>query len=201
MRHGLLVLMLACAGLGCAHPVVVVLPALVRPETAEHDPTRPEDGCRYARVMITQSTNSAGFASDDVELTARVTELMRAELVRLGATVTDDPNEAYWSLMVMAAHDRRRAGGFLFSASLALRQLHEGHDPGLTVYSERSGERTATIYSGLGYGPRHVLERTVIGFIRKADAALLPAARGLCSQETQEATREQTLEGRIPVPL
>jgi hypothetical protein len=103
--------------------------------------------------------------------------------------------------MVMAARDERHYEGFVFSANVALRQLHEGRDPGLTVYSSRSAAGPATTYSGLGYGLGVELEQTVRAFIRRADAVLVPAVRSLCEYQARDEARENDLEQRVPVPL
>jgi hypothetical protein len=103
--------------------------------------------------------------------------------------------------MVMASRDERHYEGFVFSATVALRQLHEGHDPGVTVYSSRSDPGSPTMYSGLGYGPGEELEQTVSAFIRRADAVLLPAVRNLCEYQARNEAHEDDLEQRIPVPL
>jgi hypothetical protein len=161
---------------------------------------RPED-CRYSRIVITHSVEADGMSTEDAALTARVADLMRREFRERGATVTRDASDAYWSLMVIAARDERHYEGFVFAATVALRQLHEGHDPGVTVYSSRSDPGSPTMYSGLGYGLGEELEQTVRSFIRRADAVLVPAVRNLCEYQARNEASEDDLEQRIPVPL
>jgi hypothetical protein len=187
--------------ISCSTPTVIVIPSL-RSEVAGEASggIRPED-CRYSRIVITRSVEADGMSTEDAELTARVAELMRREFVELGATVTDEASDAYWSLMVMAARDERHYEGFVFSATVELRQLHEGRDPGVTIYSSRSDPGPATMYSGLGYGPGQDLEQTVRAFTRRAESALVPAVRNLCGYQAWNEARERDLERRIPVPL
>jgi hypothetical protein len=187
--------------LGCSTPLVIVIPSLRSGVAREASGTpRPED-CRYSRIVITHSVEADGMSTEDAALTARIAELMRKEFLELGATVTRDASEAYWSLMVMGARDERHYEGFVFSASVALRQLHEGHDPGVTVYSSRSNPGPATMYSGLGYGPGAELEQTVRAFILRADEVLVPAVRNLCEYQARNEAHENDLERRIPIPL
>jgi hypothetical protein len=189
--------------LGCSSPMVIVIPSLRSGVAREASgASRPED-CRYSRIVITHSVEAEGMSKGDAALTARVAELMRQEFLELGAIVTRDASEAYWSLMVMAARDERHYEGFVFSASVALRQLHEGRDPGVTVYSSRPAPAPglATTYSGLGYGPGAELEQTVRAFIRHADAALVPAVRNLCAYQARNDAREADLERLIPTPV
>jgi hypothetical protein len=187
--------------LGCATPLVIVIPSLRSGATREASGApRPED-CRYSRIVITHSVKADGMSNADAELTARVAELMRQEFLELGATVMREASDAYWSLMVMAARDQRHYEGFVFSATVSLRQLHEGRDPGVTVYSSRSASGPATMYSGLGYGRGEDLEQTVRAFIRRADAVLLPAVRNLCEYQALNKAREDDLEKSIPIPL
>jgi hypothetical protein len=152
-------------------------------------------------MAITHSVDSYGMSREDVELTARIAEVMRSEFARLGAEVTQDAASAYWSLMVIAANDARHYEGFVFTATLSLRQLSEGRDPGITAYTSRGSEGTPTAYSGLGYGPGYELERTIRSFVARADAALLPAVRALCEAEEQEDTREADAERLVPRPV
>lgn len=193
---------IGCLLMGCASPVVLVFPGFAATPVAEEAELRVPDGCRYSSIVVTHARASRDALGDDVELSARVAELMRREFARRGATITPDPLAAYWSLMVLAASDARHYDGFLFSATLALRDMHEGRDPGITAYGE-SGDLggTPTVYAGLGYGPGYALEATVRDFVRRADAALLPAARGLCEHEARERSREAELEAALPVPL
>lgn len=187
--------------LGCSTPLVIVVPSLRSGPAREASGAPAPQECRYSRIVITHSVEADGMSTEDAALTARVAELMRREFVELGATVTQDASEAYWSLMVIASRDERHYEGFVFAATVALRQLHEGHDPGVTVYSSRSDPGLPTMYSGLGYGLGEDLEETVRSFIRRADAVLVPAVRSLCEYQARNEARENDLEQRIPVPL
>jgi len=196
----LTILLAACLMLGCSSPVVVVIPGFSRGREPVTTNARFPDDCRYTGLVITHGMSKKLSALDDVELGARIAELMRTEFRRAGAKVTDDAREAYWSLMVLAASDDRHYEGFLFSAILELRQMHEGHDPGVTAYGGRRGSKTPTVYSALGFGPGYELERTVRAFVEQADAALLPAARSLCAHEVAERSRDDDFEALVPTP-
>lgn len=187
--------------LSCSSPLVIVIPSLRSGVTREAGGAPPPQECRFSRIVITHSAEADGMSTEDAALTARVAELMRQEFLELGATVTQDASEAYWSLMVIASRDERHYEGFVFSATVALRQLHEGHDPGVTVYSSRSAPGAPTMYSGLGYGFGEELEETVRTFIRRADEVLVPAVRNLCEYQARNDAREEDLEQRVPVPL
>jgi hypothetical protein len=188
--------------LGCAQPLILVVPGLAPREgriVAEVE--RLPDDCRYARVAITHSRNGPSISSADLRVSSKVAELMRREFLNTGATITDTPADAYWSLMVMAVADDRHYEGFIFSASIGLRDLHEGHDPGITTYQASSAEESPVFYSGLGFGPGYVLEETVREFVKRADAALLPAAQRLCAYAESENLREAELQAQIRLPL
>jgi hypothetical protein len=190
--------------LGCSTPLVTVIPGLRSGIAREPSGASSPQECRYSRIVISHSAEADGMSKEDAELTARVAELMRQEFLELGAEVTQDPSEAYWSLMVIASRDERHYEGFVFAASVALRQLREGDDPGVTVYSSRSSPSNPgppTMYSGLGYGMGEELDETVRSFVRRADTVLVPALRSLCEYQALNEAGEDDLDERIPVPL
>ena len=136
----------------------------------------------------------------DVQLSAQVAGAMSKELERLGARVTDEPGHAYWSLMLMAIHNERD-GGFIFSATLALRQLAESRDPGIATYANPDDESApATLYMAISYGSLQDVERLAREYIQKADAALLPSARQLCAYDGDEDERHDSVEAQVPHP-
>lgn len=188
--------------IGCAKPLVIVVPGIdSSPEADTASAERLPDDCPFNRIAITHSQNAPTMSNDDLAVSAKVAELFRRELSKTGATITNTPEDAYWSLMVMAASDARHYEGFIFSASIRLRDLREGRDPGITAYRAGRGSQSPVLYSGLGFGPGYVLEETVKEFARRADAALLPTARGLCGYAEAEERREADLEAHFPVPL
>jgi hypothetical protein len=193
--------LVGCLLLGCAGPVVTVIPGFAPHETPVAAEARVPEDCSFTGLVISHAQPSRWTLGSDVQLSERIAELMRREFRRAGARVTRDPGEAYWSLMVLAADDHRHYEGFLFAATLALRQLHEGHDSGLNAYAGDGAAGPPTIYSALGYGPGYALDETVRNFVHRADAALLPALRDLCADEAAERAREAHADSLIPAPL
>ncbi len=161
---------------------------------------RPEVACRYLNVLVGYSTQASGMSGRDVELSAEVAEAMTQEFERLGAHVTHEPGQAYWSLMLMAIHNERD-DGFIFSATLALRDLAESRDPGIATYA-KSADPTAppTLYTGISYGSLQDVGRLARQFVQTADAALLPSARQLCAFEAAEQDRHDEVDAQVPVP-
>jgi hypothetical protein len=188
--------------LGCAQPLIIVVPGMA-PRDARNTSSaeRLPEGCPFTRMAITHSRTGSSISNADLRVSSEIAELMRREFVNLGATISDRPADAYWSLMVMAVADDRHYEGFIFSASIGLRDLREGRDPGITSYQASTSGESPIIYSGLGFGPGYVLEETVREFVRRADAALLPAARRLCAYAEAEKLRESELEAHSPDPL
>ena len=167
---------------------------------AEAQAPRPEPSCRYLNVLVDYSTQASGMSGKDVQLSAEVAGVMVREFERLGARVTLEPQQAYWSLMLMAIHNERD-GGFIFSAMLALRQLTESHDPGIATYaSSASAEAPPTLYTAVSYGSLSDVHRMAREYVQKADAALLPAARQLCAFEVQEDERHTAVDAEIERP-
>lgn len=197
MRYVGALALLLTLGLGCGTRVVLTIPQL--PGSEPPQVARPDDGCRYLRVLVDFSTQATGMTSRDVQLSAYVAEVMKRELVEIGAYVTEDPRDAYWSLMVMAAHNPRD-DGYLFSAMLSLRNLREGHDPGLATYAKPEHEVLPTMYTGMSYGSHQDVDRLARQWVRKADEALLPSAREMCEFEAAEARRRTTMDEQVPHP-
>ena len=161
---------------------------------------RPAGECRYLNVLVGYSTTAAGMSSRDVVLSAEVAEAMTQEFERLGAHVTSQPAQAYWSLMLLAVHNVRD-DGFIFSATLALRDLAETRDTGIATYAEPTGASApATIYTGISYGSLQDIGSQARRFVQSADAALLPSYRRLCASEAEENARHDAVEAQVPAP-
>jgi hypothetical protein len=170
------------------------------PFLAEAPAPRPRSECRYLNVLVDYSKEAAGMSFRDVQLSAEVAETMTKELERLGTRVTREPGHAYWSLMLLAIHNERD-GGFIFSATLALRQLAESRDPGIATYAKPGEESApATLYTAISYGSLQDVERLARQYIQKADAALLPSARQLCAFEGEEDARHDAVEAQVRHP-
>ena len=184
---------------GCGSRIVMTVPR--SPFAAAPPPVvRPPGECRYLNVLVGYSTQAAGMSGRDVALSAEVAEEMIQELQRLGAHVTDQPGRAYWSLMLLAIHNQRD-DGFIFSASLALRELAEARDTGIATYSEqKQASAPATIYTGISYGSLQDIRRQARTFVQSADAALLPSYRRLCAFEAEENARHDAVEAQVPAP-
>jgi len=190
---------LAGFALGCSSPTVIVIPGTAS-VSAPPPPSRLPQ-CRYARVAISHAESSQ-LSANDRKLNAMVSMLMGNELRRRGASVVEDPTQAYWSIMVLAAEDSRFHDGFVFTATVSLRGFEESHDPGVTALeTEESASGRPVLYTGLGFGPGHELPTTVARFMSNADAALLPAAESLCHQEGLEIIREVETELAVPRPV
>jgi hypothetical protein len=199
MRRLAVLALLLLAALGCGTRIVLTIPK-VPSLGAEAPATRPEAGCRYLNLLVDYSTQASGMSAKDVYLSAEIAEVMTREFERLGARVTEQPGEAYWSLMLMAIHNERD-GGFIFSAMLGLRQLNESHDPGIATYASSGGAKEhPNLYTAVSYGSLLDAHRLAREYVHKADAALLPAARQLCSLEAQEQERHTALEAEVERP-
>jgi hypothetical protein len=198
MRCAILVAAI-CLAIGCSSPTVIVIPGTRGASTAPPQGRLPQ--CRYSRVVISHAA-SGQLSSNDLELNARVSALMGNELRRRGASVMDEPSEAYWSIMVLAADDSRFRDGFVFSATVSLRGFQESHDPGVTALEPQDDANArAVLYTALGFGPGYELASTVARFVSNADAALLPVARALCEQEGREIIRDVEAELAVPRPI
>jgi hypothetical protein len=191
---------LALLATGCGTRIVLTIPRF--PSLRGEAPAaRPAPQCRYLNVLIDYSTQASGMSAEDVRLSAEVAEAMAQEFHRLGAQVTDEPGQAYWSLMLMAVHNQRD-GGFVFSAMLALRDLSEAHDPGIATYAKSDDDRPTqpTMYTAISYGSLSDVERLARHYVQKADAALLPSARKLCAFELEEDQRHSAVDAQVPHP-
>jgi hypothetical protein len=184
---------------GCGTRIVLTVPRL--PSLGAEAPApRPQPKCRYLNLLVDYSTQASGMSARDVQLSAEVAAVMAEEFRRLGARVTAEPGEAYWSLMLMAVHNERD-GGFIFSAMLALRQLSESHDPGIARYaSDKSPTGPPTLYTAVSYGSLADVHRMARDYVHKADAALLPSARQLCAFEAREDERHTAVDAQIERP-
>lgn len=184
---------------GCGTRMVVTFPKFPSFGKETASAPRPAADCRYLNVLVNYSTQAAGMSGKDLEIAASVADAMKQEFRRLGARVIDEPNGAYWSLMLMAVHNVRD-DGFIFSATLSLRDLSESHDPGIATYAGETRPGPATLYTAISYGSLQDLERRARDFVRAADAALLPTSRELCASEASEEGRHQAVEAQVPDP-
>ena len=191
---------------GCGTHVVLRIPDFpsLAAKPASGPPLQP--GCRYLNVLVDYSTEASGLALRDVSLSAHVAEVMKKEFGRLGVHVTEDPSEAYWSLMLIAVNNQRD-GGFIFSAMLHLRDLSEARTPGIATYarSEAAGAKRVplslpSVYTGVSYGSHQDVDKLAREYVRKAEEALLPSARELCEFETQEARTRSSVDEQVPHP-
>lgn len=185
---------------GCGTRIVLTIPG--SPFAVREAPApRPDRECRYLSVLVGYSTQAAGMSARDVALSAEVAEAMKQEFQRLGAHVTDEPGQAYWSLMLLAVHNERD-GGFIFSATLALRELAEARDTGIPTYTSGGGDGASapTLYTGISYGSLEDVGRLARKFVQTADAALLPSARQLCAFDAQETLRHDAVDEQVPLP-
>jgi hypothetical protein len=191
--------MISCLAVGCSTPTVIVFPATHSlPLAAPGYQRMPQ--CRYSRVAISHA-ESSHFSAADIELNLRISLLLGDELRRRGASVMEDAAHAYWSVTVLAAEDPRFRNGFVFSATVALREFGESHAPGVTTLGPGPGDGgLPTFYTGLGFGPGHDLVSTLIRFVNNADAVMLPVAEKLCQQEGREILRDVEAELAIPLP-
>jgi len=193
---------------GCGSHIVLRIPDF--PSFAPDPPplAAAEPNCRYLNVLVDYSTEATGLALADVSLSAHVAEVMKKEFTRLGVHVTDDPNEAYWSLMLIAVNNHRD-GGFIFSAMLHLRDLSEARDPGISTYTRTAekAEKAARVpvsmpsmYTGVSYGSHEDVDKLSREYVQRAEQALLPSARRLCEFERQEAHQRTDVDEQVPHP-
>jgi len=184
---------------GCGTRIVLTIPRSPFAARQASAP-RPEGECRYLNVLVGYSTQASGMSARDVALSAEVAEAMTQEFQRLGAHVTNEPGQAYWSLMLLAVHNERD-DGFIFSATLALRELAESRDTGIPTYTA-SPKTSAppTLYTGISYGSLDDVGRLARRFVATADAALLPSARQLCAFEALENERHDAVDAQVPAP-
>jgi hypothetical protein len=184
---------------GCGTRIVLTIPRSPFAAAPAVAP-RPEGQCRYLNVLVGYSTQASGMSARDVALSADVAEVMKQEFRRLGANVTDEPGQAYWSLMLLAVHNERDEG-FIFSATLALRELAEARDTGIPTYAaESENGAPPTLFTGISYGSLGDVGRLARKFVVTADAALLPSARQLCVFEVEENERHEAVEAQVSLP-
>ncbi len=189
--------LLAGVGLGCGG-------ASLLGETEAPLPAPPPelvfDDCRYLTVFVTHSTDGFGMTEDDALLGGRVAQHMREELSRRGAELTPESADAFWSLRILALHNRK-AGGFVFSAMLSSRETEvEAGGQGVEVFTGDDASRSPSFYNGLGYGFSHEIEMASREYVRQADETVLGSARQLCAHEARNRETEESLEGAIPEP-
>lgn len=187
--------LLASLCLGCGH----VASRNLGPVDAQsaRKVERPAADCRYLSVWVDYSNDATGLTRKDVKLNESIAKLMERELSHIGHRISDDPQSAYWSLMIMGANTGYR-DQFVFTAMLSLRSLEEGYGSGLAGYSKSDASVPPTMYTGLSYGSRRELGRLVREYVRAADTALLPLTRQLCDIEAADQQRELDLEQQIP---
>jgi len=199
MRRLLAIGSLLLATTGCGTRVVLTVPKFPSFGDRQAAAARPPTECRYLNVLVNYSTQAEGMSARDVQLSATVAEVMKQEFARAGVDVTEEPAGAYWSLMLMAIHNVRD-DGFIFSATLSLRDLSEANDPGIATYAKTRKTGPATMYTAISYGSQQDLERRARDFVNAADTALLPSARELCASEAHEEGRHQAVEAQVPDP-
>jgi hypothetical protein len=218
MRILPILVLVAILGSACGRTLVLELPEappnpFAAPPLGPEPPPRVE--CEFMSVWIDSSRRG------DRPLAARVVRAMKREFETFGARVVPDPDDAYWSLMILAARDGRGSGGFVFSGLLTSRNMNEGYDPGVTVYAneapearKRPGpdtdaeadaeprwiEKLPTMYNGLSYGTDVQLEDQARAFVRQAYAAVFPAAEQLCQFQAADRARERALDRQLGVP-
>jgi hypothetical protein len=162
-------------------------------------PPRPPSDCRYLTVMVQPSRNAAGMSERDALLAQEVADLMEIEFTRRGAQVTHDGQNAYFSLLVLAAEEASH-DGFVFSAVLAARGRKESPDSGVETYADAGDlgdPGSATLYHALSWGEMARLRYSVREYVRQADTALLPLAHQLCESDRKDKEREDELERQI----
>ena len=187
---------------GCGTHVVLRIPDFPALASQPAPAAAPEPSCRYLNVLVDYSTEASGLALRDVSLSAHVAEVMKKEFGRLGVHVTQDPSEAYWSLMLIAVHNQRD-GGFIFSAMLHLRDLSEARNPGISTYSlpkKVAAVSMPSMYTGVSYGSQQDVDKLAREYVQKAEQALLPSARQLCEFETLEARQSTALDDQVAHP-
>lgn len=212
-----------CLGAGCGW-----LPVDLFRDPAEEAAPRPPlppplENCEVLSILIDASRRG------DPKITERARAAMSGEFRRFGATITDSPEDAYWSLMILGTQNSRR-DGFIVNVLLTARSGTESGGPGMSVFS-RSGPgadeasepevnaggeasdgagpsrppaapagAVPTLYSGIAFGPHAQLARRSRELSRQAYAAIYPAARRMCDYEASEQRRERELQEQFPPP-
>ena len=103
-------------------------------EDAEEEELLPElppplDDCAVLTILIDTSREGAP------DIAERAREVMGQEFRRFGANISDSPEGAYWSLMILASQNSRR-DGFILSVLLTARGGYEGYGPGMNVFKD-----------------------------------------------------------------
>ncbi|UCF69386.1 MAG: hypothetical protein JSV80_08985 [Acidobacteriota bacterium] len=160
--------------------------------------------CRFLTVWVDYPQHGSGMTFRDQLLNARVAGYMKRELSALGHSISEEPETAYWALVIMASNMAHRQ--FALTATLKLRNLKEGNASGFVRYP-RPGELTVpTAYTALIHGSRRELQHRIREYVHQADTALLSTAQALCMYEAHEKDREREMEQQIldtaqePVP-
>jgi len=164
---------------------------------AELLPARPPADCRYLTVLIQHSNNGTGMSERDALLAQEVADLMAKEFASRGTRVIRSGEEAYFSLLVLAAEEPVH-DGFVFSAVLAARGRKEAHEAGVDTYA-KPGETpgTATLFHGMSWGEQSRLRKSVRDYVKQADVALLPLAHDLCEFDRLDRERQDALDAQL----
>ena len=152
--------------------------------------------CRFLNVWIDYPREGTGMSSRDLVLNAKIAGLMKREFSNRGHGISEDPGDAYWSLLIMASNMGH--GQYTFSATLKLRNLTEHHNSGLMRYPRAGEPNVPMTYAALSHGPRKDLRRQVREYVERANAALMPVSQSLCMFDAHDDYREQDLELQIP---
>jgi hypothetical protein len=160
-----------------------------------HTPLQVPLECRFLKVWVDYPRLGNGMTSRDQLLNAQVAGFMKKELSELGHSISEEPESAYWALVIMASNMAHRQ--FALTATLKLRNLDEGSASGFIRYP-RPGELTVpTAYTALIHGSQRELPHRIREYVHQADAALLSTAQALCMYEAHETDREREMEQQI----
>ena len=203
MRRSLIALLICLPCLGCGQTYMLYVP---------ESPISFAEGTEEL-VPGEETDPRVGLSPADLKVASRVKNAMQDEFENYGTHVTDTRSEAYWSLMILASNNERH-DGYIFSALLAARNMHEGDGGGLASYvGEESDEakresaapgdpvrvtRIPSMYNGLSYGPYASLEDQAREYVRRAYKAVFPAAQSLCNFEAADKARESEIESQLP---
>jgi hypothetical protein len=198
-------LLILLALTGCGTTLVFKVPEA--PTLADALPVEEHDErveCEFMTVLINYSRHGMGLSPDDVRIAAKVANAMAEEFESYGTRITDQKDDAYWSVMILASNNERQ-DGYIFSALLASRNMSEGYDPGVAIYGQDEADEldintVPSIYNGLSYGPYVDMEDQAREYVRRAYAAVFPTAKQLCDFEEADRAREQEMEQQLPSP-
>lgn len=199
--------LLACLACGQTYMLYVPeAPFAFGEPAAQAEESDPRVHCEFMTVLIDYSRDGMGLSPADLTVASRVAEAMTEEFENIGTRVTDSRAEAYWSLMILASNNERH-DGYIFSALLAARNLHEGDSGGLSTYgadaAATDGEiaeriEIPTMYNGLSHGPYASLDDQAREYVQRAYKAVFPAARQLCDFEAADQDREAEIDAQLP---